>query len=73
MKKSLGFEIFWFLVVFSPMFSIIFVLLLPLKLDNYLSILISLVIAFFYAKIEIYKQDLENEIFDLKETIKNKL
>jgi hypothetical protein len=55
------------------MFSIIFVLLLPLKLDNYLSILISLVIAFFYAKIEIYKQDLENEIFDLKETIKNKL
>lgn len=44
--------------------------MLPLKLDVYLHLFISFFLSIFYAKNIIDKQDLENQIFELKELIK---
>jgi len=71
-KESLGFKLFWFLITASPLFGLVFILLLPLKLEMYLQLVISFFFSLFYGKMIIDKQDLENKIFELKELIKEK-
>jgi len=68
-KESLGFKLFWFLITASPIFGLVSILLLPLNLDTYLHLFISFCFSLFYAKNIIDKQDLENQIFELKELI----
>ena len=71
-KESLGFKLFWFLITTAPLFGLVFILLLPLNLEIYLQIVISLFFSLFYGKMIIDKQDLENQIFELKELIREK-
>lgn len=72
-KESLLFKSLWFMITALPIFLLVFSLLLPLKLEIYLHLVISLFFSIFYAKNIIDKQDLENQIFELKELIKEKL
>lgn len=71
-KESLGFKLFCFLFSFAPKFFIFSFAFLPLQLDKYLHFLISILLALFWAKNEKDKTDLENQIFELKELIKEK-
>lgn len=70
-KESLGFKVFWFIITASPIFGLVCVILIPLELESYLHLVISLFFTIFYAKNIIDKQDLENQIFELKELIEN--
>jgi len=72
-KESLFFKLFWFLITASPIFGLVFIILLPLDLEIYLHLVISLFFSLFYGKMIIDKQDLENQIFELKEILKEKL
>ena len=72
-KESLGFRIFWFSILMLPKLGIFFILLLPVKLDMYVQFLISFFMAILFTKLEEDKQELQNEIFELKQIIENKL
>ena len=71
-KESTAFKVFWFMITFAPIFGLVSILMLPLDLEVYLHLVISFFLALFYAKSIIDKQDLENQIFELKELIKEK-
>lgn len=68
-KESLSFKFIWFSFMFAPMFGIVGLVLIPLKLDTYLHLLISVFVGIIYAKNIIDNQDLDNKIFELKELI----
>lgn len=71
-KESSGFKIFWLSLSFVIKFGALLIILLPLKLDDYLYFLLSFLIALFLAKNEMDKTDLENKIFELKQLIEKK-
>lgn len=71
-KESSGFKLLWFLITIAPIYGLVSILLIPLDLDTYLHLVISLFVSLFYGKMIIDKQDLENKIFELKELIKEK-
>jgi len=71
-KESLGFKLFWFLLMFAPKFFILSFAFLPLQLEKYPHFLFSIILALFWAKSERDKQDLENKIFELKQLLENK-
>jgi hypothetical protein len=70
-KESIAFKVFWLMITFAPIFMLVSILMIPLKLDLYLHLFISFFLALFYAKNIIDKQDLENKLFELEELIKS--
>lgn len=71
-KESIGFEIFWFLFTVSYKFSFTFLVMLNTEFETKTQLIISFLLAVFWAERDKKQTDLENQIFELKEVIKNK-
>jgi len=72
MKKIFSFDTFWNLLLFMGNFGFTFLMMFPMDLGFNKHLLITMLFAIIYTKLQVNQETLENKIFELKQLIEKK-